>query len=249
MQRRYILCMDVLRVHFRLKETSVWITAEDERHVEAAEDALIEHRRHLESYVKRNPFFLITIERYTYDEREWDEMPDVVRRMVSAANKFNIGPMSAVAGALAELAVERMRDEGASFAIVDNGGDIAILTDREVLVGIYAGDDNPFSGKIAIRIKSGDKIIGVCTSSATVGHSISFGNADAATVVSDGASLADAAATALCNATSDVSSVRRAFNVVRGINGIRGALVIIGDVLAKWGNVEIVRTNNSAPLQ
>ncbi|UYZ39470.1 MAG: UPF0280 family protein [Candidatus Methanospirare jalkutatii] len=228
----------VLREHFRIKETSVWITADEKKHIEVAKDELIRQRRELERFIRWHPLFMLTLERYEFTEKEWGEMPEVARRMVKATEIFNIGPMAAVAGTLAELAVERMRDAGASFAIVDNGGDIAILADREVFVGIYAGE-SPFSGKIAIKVKPSNAIVGVCTSSATVGHSISFGCADAATVISDCASLADAAATALCNAVKGRNSLENAFSILKDAR-IHGALVILGKFLASWGNVEIV---------
>jgi len=229
----------VLREHFRIKETSVWITADEKKHIEVAKEELMRRRRELERFIRWHPLFMLTLERYEFTEKEWEEMPEVARRMVKATEIFNIGPMAAVAGTLAELAVERMRDAGASFAIVDNGGDIAILADREVFVGVYAGE-SPFSGKIAIKVKpSQNAIVGVCTSSATVGHSISFGCADAATVISDGASLADAAATALCNAVKGRNSLENAFRILKDAR-IHGALVILGKFLASWGNVEIV---------
>jgi len=228
----------VLREHFRIKETSVWITADEKKHIEVAKDELVRQRRELERFIRWHPLFMLTLERYEFAEKEWEEMPEVARRMVKATEIFNIGPMAAVAGTLAELAVERMRDAGASFAIVDNGGDIAILADREVFVGIYAGE-SPFSGKIAIKVKPTNAVVGVCTSSATVGHSISFGCADAATVISKSASLADAAATALCNAVKDRNSLENAFGVLKDAR-IHGALVILGKFLASWGNVQIV---------
>jgi len=228
----------VLREHFRIKETSVWITADEKKHIKVAKDELMRRRRELERFIRWHPLFMLTLERYEFTEKEWEEMPEVARRMVKVTEIFNIGPMAAVAGTLAELAVERMRDAGASFAIVDNGGDIAILADREVFVGIYAGE-SPFSGKIAIKVRHTNAIVGVCTSSATVGHSISFGCADAATVISDGASLADAAATALCNAVKDRNSLENAFSILKDAR-IHGALVILGKFLASWGNVEIV---------
>ena len=228
----------VLREYFRIKETSVWITADEKKHIEVAKDELIRQRRELERFIRWHPLFMLTLECYEFTEKEWEEMPEVARRMVKATEIFNIGPMAAVAGTLAELAVERMRDAGASFAIVDNGGDIAILADREVFVGIYAGE-SPFSGKIAIKVKPTNAIVGVCTSSATVGHSISFGCADAATVISDGASLADAAATALCNVVKGRNSLENAFSILKDTR-IHGALVILGKFLASWGNVQIV---------
>ena len=202
----------------------------------------------MERFVRWHPYFLVTLERYQIDEVEVggtigkDELPEVVRRMIDAAGKFGIGPMSAVAGTLAEFAVAAMQDAGATYAMVDNGGDIALINDREMLVGIYAGEST-FSNKIALRIKPSSSLIGICTSSGTVGHSISFGTADAATVISASASLSDAAATALCNVVTDGHSVSKAFRSISRVEGIEGALVIYKDVLATWGKVpEIVKT-------
>lgn len=237
-----------MKESFRLKETLVGITADEKKYIEIAKEAIRQRRQELERFVHWHPYFLVTLERYKVDEAEVsgtserDEMPEVVRRMIDAASKFGIGPMSAVAGTIAEFAVEAMRDAGATYAMVDNGGDIALVSDREVLVGIYAGESQ-FSNKIALRIKPMPTLIGICTSSGTVGHSISFGTADAATVISRSTSLSDAAATALCNAVTDAQSIPEAFRVITHEEGIEGALVIYKDVLATWGKVpEIIKT-------
>ncbi|MHC1623349.1 MAG: UPF0280 family protein [Candidatus Methanospirareceae archaeon] len=237
-----------MKESFRLKETFVWITADEKRYVEIAKEAIKQRRKELERFVRWHPYFLVTLEKYQIDEvevgsgRERDEIPEIVIRMIESAGKFGIGPMSAVAGTLAEFAVEAMQDAGATYAMVDNGGDIALITDREVLVGIYAGEST-FSNKIALRIKPSSSLIGICTSSGTVGHSISFGTADAATVISASASLSDAAATALCNAITDARSIPDAFRSINNVKGIEGAAVICKDVLATWGKVpEIVKT-------
>jgi len=237
-----------MRESFRLKETFVWITADEKRHIEIAKESIVQQRKELERFVRWHPFFLVTLEIYQLDEAEIGseegrtEPPEIVRRMVDSSSKFGIGPMAAVAGTIAEFAVEAMRDAGATYAMVDNGGDIALLTDREVLVGIYAGE-SPFSNKIALRIKPSSSLLGICTSSGTVGHSISFGTADAATVISKSASLSDAAATALGNAVTDGHAIQSAFHSINHVEGIEGALVIYKDVLATWGRIpEIVRT-------
>jgi ApbE superfamily uncharacterized protein (UPF0280 family) len=237
-----------MKESFRLKETFVWITADEKRYLEIAKEEITQRRKELERFVRWYPYFLVTFESYQIDEVEVggtiekDELPVVVRRMIDAAGKFGIGPMSAVAGTLAEFAVEAMQDAGATYAMVDNGGDIALINDREVLVGIYAGESQ-FSNKIALRVKPSSSLIGICTSSGTVGHSISFGTADAATVISRSASLSDAAATALCNAITDAHSIPDAFRSINNVGSIEGALVIYKDVLATWGKVpEIVKT-------
>ncbi|MGC9444630.1 MAG: UPF0280 family protein [Candidatus Methanospirareceae archaeon] len=238
-----------MKEYYQLKETCVWITADEKRYIELAKAEIQRQRRELERFGRWHPYFLVTLERYQLEEvggervceRE-HETPEIVRRMIESTEQFSIGPMAAVAGTLAELAVEAMRDAGATYAMVDNGGDIALLSDREVLVGIYAGA-SPFSHTIALRLKPSPALQAVCTSSGTVGHSISFGIADAATVVGTSASLADAAATALGNAVTDAQEIKAAFRAVSHVPGITGALVIHKDLLAMWGNLpELVKT-------
>jgi len=236
-----------MKEYFQLKETCVWITADEKRYIELAKDEIQRQRRELERFGRWHPYFLVTLEQYQLEEVGGEgvrerETPEIVRRMIESTEKFGIGPLAAVAGTLAELAVEAMRDAGATYAMVDNGGDIALLSDREVLVGIYAGA-SPFSNKIALRLAPSPSLQAVCTSSGTVGHSISFGIADAATVVGTSASLADAAATALGNAVTDAREIKTAFRVISHVAGITGALVIHKDMLATWGNLpELVKT-------
>ncbi len=245
-----------MREHFVLKETSAWITADDERYIEIAKEQIKEHRKELERFIRWHPFFLVTLEPYRMDDEDEgeEEIPEVVRRMIRASAIFGVGPMSAVAGTLAELAVEAMRDAGATHAMVDNGGDVALISDRELLVGIYAGD-SPFSNRIAFRVRPSSSLIGICTSSGTVGHSISFGHADAATVIGSSASLADAAATALCNSVRGAHSrshphpysLAESFRSISHVAGIKGAVVIYHDVLAKWGEIPpLVRLSSCA---
>jgi ApbE superfamily uncharacterized protein (UPF0280 family) len=236
-----------MKESFQLKETFVWITADENRYIEIAKEEVRQRRRDLERFVRWHPYFLVTLESYkggesgVSSESEKGQMPEIVRRMIGSSEKFGIGPMAAVAGTLAELAVEAMRDAGANYAMVDNGGDVALICDREVLVGIYAGE-SPFSQIIALKVKPSSSLVGICTSSGTVGHSISFGNADAATVISHSASLSDAAATALGNAVTDADAIPKAFRVISHVDEIEGALIIYKDKLAMWGQIpEIVR--------
>ena len=227
-----------MKEQFRLKETIAWITADEKKYIEIAKEEIKQRRKELERFVRWHPYFLVTLESYQIEETEVQE---IVRRMTESARKFGIGPMSAVAGTLAELAVEAMRDAGAKHAMVDNGGDVALISDRDVLVGVYAGE-SPFSNKIALRIPPSSSLLGICTSSGTVGHSISFGTADAATVISNSASLSDAAATALGNSVTDAHSITKAFDSINHVEGIESALVIYKDTLATWGKIpEIVK--------
>ncbi|MCK9565110.1 MAG: UPF0280 family protein, partial [Methanothrix sp.] len=151
---------------------------------------------------------------------------------------FGIGPMAAVAGAIAGNALQAMMEEGATYAVVDNGGDICILNDQPIVVGIYAGS-SPISN-LAFQLAARDKPLGICTSSGTVGPSISFGCADAAVVISQDVALADAAATALGNAVTAKAPLQECFQAIDQ-PGIDGALVIRGDKMALWKDLPPLR--------
>ncbi len=221
-----------MREQFQFKQTIVTIMAHKPEFIEVAKRCIIGHRRVLEEYIQKDPFFNITLEPYECSSGA----PQIISRLVQAGNTMGIGPMSAVAGTISALAVEAMVDAGATYAMVDNGGDIALITDHPVVVGLYAGGSA--IKDLGFLIEPCDIIRGICTSSATVGPSLNFGMADAAVVLSEDVSLADSAATALSNATgAGKKGVENAFEVVRYIPGIEGALVIQGDHLGTWGNL------------
>ena len=80
-------------------------------------------------------------------------------------------------------------------------------------------------------------MIGICTSSGTIGHSFSYGNADAAVVISQNPILADAAATALGNRIQNKEDLDTCFHFLEDIDEIEGALVIFRDKIALWGEL------------
>ena len=170
---------EILREHFQLKETIVTIFARESRHIDAARESIREQRAYLENFIRKDPFFQITLEPYDLVQ---DEAPRIVKQMIEKSAVFGIGPMAAVAGAIAGFAVQAMMDEGATYAVVDNGGDICILNDQPIVVGIYAGS-SPIRD-LAFQLAERRKPLGICTSSGSVGPSISFGCADAAVVIS-----------------------------------------------------------------
>jgi ApbE superfamily uncharacterized protein (UPF0280 family) len=215
-----------MKEKFQLKQTVVTIIADAPEHINNAKQAIRTHRHSLERFIALNPFFRFALE--PVDDFV-SEPPEIVRRMLDASSAANVGPMAAVAGVIADLAVEAMVEGGASYAIVDNGGDIALASDRDVAVGIYGGAA-PFED-LAFRIKP-SRFLGICTSSATVGPSISFGTADVACVVAETACLADAAASTLGNLSTDLQA---AFAALKDIRGVFGALLIVDDKLVTWG--------------
>jgi ApbE superfamily uncharacterized protein (UPF0280 family) len=226
---------EIFRERFQLKETRAFISARKERHIRAAERSIREQRALLEEFIRQDPFFMLTLEPYDLPA---EGAPEIVRQMILASSSFNIGPMSAVAGAIAKFAVEAMVEEGASYAVVDNGGDIALQNDQTVLVGIYAGR-SPLRD-LALEVPPREGAMSICTSSGTVGPSISFGFADAATVIASDVVLADAAATALGNAVAAEGSLEESFLAIDRPE-IAGAIVIRGEEMALWGDVPRLR--------
>ena len=222
----------------RIKETIASIVADPEFFA-PAEAEIARRRQDIEEYIARDPRFLTALEPYEVAP----DAPAVVRQMAGAAARAGVGPMAAVAGAIAECAVRAMVAAGAGHAIVDNGGDIAMRIARPVTVGIFAGP-SPIRD-LALRFEAEDGIVSVCTSSGTVGHSLSFGRADAAVAIAKDAALADAAATALGNGVraKDASAIEAAMAPLHAA-GVRGMLVIIGDLLVASGELpEIVRAH------
>jgi hypothetical protein len=145
--------------------------------------------------------------------------------------------MAAVAGAIAER-VGRELMKLSPEVIVENGGDIFMKTLTNRLVGVYAGS-SPFTGKIALEVEPEETPLGICTSSGTVGHSLSYGSADAVIVISPSAALADAAATAIGNLIQESGDIPMGIEFAQDIAGLKGVLIIKGDKLGIWGEVKI----------
>jgi uncharacterized protein len=201
----------------------------------AAKEAVIEQRGYLEGYIRRNPEFVRTLRPFPEDHLA----PPIVRKMIAAGRGAGVGPMAAVAGAVAEQVGHRLLKEAAEV-IVENGGDIFFHTHQPMTVGLYAGP-SALSLKIGLRVAPDAGIHAVCTSSGTVGHSLSFGRADAVCVLSDECALADAAATAVGNRVRAAKDIQAAIRWGRDITGVLGLLIIVGDQMGAWGAIEVVR--------
>lgn len=229
---------ELKRKKFRIKETIVTILAE-ERFIPVAEREILCQRDYLEDYIQRDPFFRDSLEPYEVPRNA----PEIVRRMANAASIVGVGPMASVAGAIAEYTVRAMVRSGATHAIVDNGGDIAMFISHPVIVGIYAG--NKEIKNIGLRFEPQGVITGVCTSSSTIGPSLSFGIADATTVMSKDVILADATATALGNSINEKKreSIESALHTF-AIDEIDGMIAIVGDKMGIYGDIpEMVKVN------
>lgn len=204
----------LLKRNYRYKESNCTIISERETALDAAVESIIFHREKLEKYVLENPVFL-----HSFEPVIVDGGPKIVLSMAEAAEEAGVGPMAAVAGVIADMAVEAMADTGARVAIVENGGEVSIKTDRKVDVALQAGD-TPLSKRLGFRIAEGS--LGVATSSGLFSHAWSFGESEAVTVFAENAGIADAAATS-------VGNVITGNNVNRVISeGVKWALAIKG---------------------
>lgn len=223
-------------VTFEVKEleTDLLISASKDLEKQARESVL-NYREDIRSYIAKNRDFLTSLEPVEVT----GDAPEIVKAMADAGKRASVGPMAAVSGAVAEF-VGRDLLAYTDEVIVENGGDIFIKTKVKRVLGIYAGENSPFSGKLALEIAPSDKGLGVCTSSGTVSHSLSFGKADAALIVSADTALADAVATAVGNIVKDKDCIEKGIDFARSIDAIKGALIIVDDKLGSWGEIKLV---------
>jgi ApbE superfamily uncharacterized protein (UPF0280 family) len=219
-------------VRVTVQETDLIVYA---RHIntDAVRDAVIEQRGHIEGYLRRHPGFYPALEPWPDDP----VAPPIVREMIRAGQKAAVGPMAAVAGAMAEAVGRKLLDRTDEI-IIENGGDIFLATEHDVTVGVYAGN-SPLSLNIGLNIPSSETPFSICTSSGTVGHSTSFGKADAVCVLCRSCAQADAGATAIGNQVRSPDDIEAAIRLGRTIPGIVGILVIVEDKMGAWGRIEI----------
>ncbi len=200
---------------------------------EPALQAVHHYRRQIESYIESCPDFLKSLIPLMKDNMA----PPIVRDMLDAADRAGVGPMAAVAGAMAERVGRDLLTLSGNI-MVENGGDIFIGMDREVRVGLFAGT-SPLSDRIALRIRPEQTPLGICTSSGTVGPSLSLGRADAVTVISKSAALADAAASSIGNLVQNATTIGNGIERAKEIAGVLGVVIIVGDRMGAWGEVEL----------
>ncbi|OGW74960.1 MAG: thiamine biosynthesis protein ApbE [Omnitrophica bacterium RBG_13_46_9] len=222
-------------VNFTVQDGQTDISISAERYLkDKAKKLISRYRSDIMHYIKIKPEFEFSLEPLPLD----GDAPAIVGAMLKASFLAGVGPMAAVAGAISEF-VGRDLLKFTNQIILENGGDIFIKTDEERRIGIYAGD-SPLSGKIAIRIKPDSTPLGICTSSGTVGHSLSFGKADAVSVVARNAFLADSCATATGNRVNTENDIEKALNFVKSIEDVIGAVVIYKDKIGTIGDIELV---------
>ena len=231
--RRQIRHERLVPFEVAVQETDLLILAESDL-AELAEEVIYRVRGPLEGYIAQHRDFLEAMDPLPPDPFA----PPMVKEMLAAAQKCGTGPMAAVAGAIAEQVGLALLEES-SEVVVENGGDCFIKVNSPLQVSIFAGSSR-LSESVALKVLPEATGLGICTSSGTVGHSLSFGKADAVTVIAPSTALADAAATMICNQVQSESDIQRALAFAQEIEEVRGVIIIMGDQIGAWGEVELV---------
>jgi len=217
-----------------VEETDLYIRAQTDLSG-TAHDSVTKCRNIIKAYIREHPDFATSLEPLEVES----EAPPIIREMANAAAAFNIGPMAAVAGSIARFVGQELLQHSRQV-IVENGGDIFIKSLKDRTIGVYAGN-SPLSGEIGLVIKAADTPLAICTSSGTVGHSLSFGKADAIVALSKSAAFADAAATAIGNIIKTPEDIQKGIDLAAAKDGLCGVVIIIGDKIGVYGNIEICR--------
>lgn len=225
------------RVQYQVvvEETDLWISADRDLTAEITQWVSAFRQQILDAEVEY-PGFIKSLEPLAGSS----EVP-LIDRMLNASALAGVGPMAAVAGGISQAVGERMREAGHSRNLcIENGGDIYMDSEEDRTILIYAGS-SPLSEKIGLRLRRDQFPLGICTSAGTVGHSLSFGKADAAVILARNAFLADAVATAAGNHLKTPADMERTLAFIRSIPGIMGCVLIIGEHLGAWGDLELVQ--------
>jgi ApbE superfamily uncharacterized protein (UPF0280 family) len=230
--RQWVKGKDLVSFNVVVEETDLHIRALKNLRSKALK-LVTKYRNILERYIERHPSFLTSLESIPINE----DAPLIIKSMSEAAEKAGVGPMASVAGAMAEFIGNELLPFSPEV-IVENGGDIYIRSLKKRIVGIYAGK-SPLTGQIGLEINGEDTPLGICTSSGTLGHSLSYGQADAVVVLSQSAILADAAATAIGNIIKQPGDIESGIEFAQSIEGLKGLVIIIDDSVGLWGEVKI----------
>ncbi len=219
-----------------MKETDLLVHAETKLVAETRE-LVLEQRGYVEAYINAYPDFMTALDPWRLE----GPAPMIISDMVNAGARAGVGPMAAIAGAVAER-VGRGLLTFSDQVIVENGGDVFIKTNGPVTIGIFAGT-SPLSMQLGIQLDCEKKPAAVCTSSGTLGHSLSLGKADAVCVLADSCALADAAATAIGNLIQSPADINNAIAAGQRIAEITGIVIIAGEKIGAWGDLEMVPLN------
>ena len=220
-------------------ESDLWIGVDSGSYSASMESdtyaMLVDLRRTMDAYLLIDPQYKTALTPYDAGL----EAPDILKEMSKVSHKTGIGPMSAVAGAVALKVAGFLKSRyDVNEVIVENGGDIYAQASTDMDISVFAGQ-SPLSEKIGLHIPAGSFPLGICTSSGTVGPSLSLGRADAVMIVCNDVMLADSYATAMANRIKSVNDLQPVFDRITNTPAILGAIAVKDDRMAICGQFEL----------
>ena len=230
--RKLIEEKGLVKFEVKVEETDMLILAEKNLKKEIEEEVKYQ-RNILKSYIKSHPEFL-----HSFSPVEVESEEKIIKLMSESSKLTSTGPMASVAGAMAEIVGKKFLKYSRSI-FIENGGDIFAKFDKDFTIGIYAGK-SPFSMKIGIKMKKSEFPYGIGTSSGKIGHSFSYGDADAVSVISKSSAFSDGAATYFGNIVKGKIDEKKIEEELKKFPFIEGILIIREEKLFIWGNIELV---------
>ena len=189
----------------------------------------------IDVYLQQDPQYTLSLVPYNAQEHA----PQILKEMSEISHKAGVGPMATVAGAFATHIAQQLKKRfKIEEIIIENGGDIYADIQDDIDVAIFAGK-SPLSERIGLHIEAKESPLGICTSSGTVGHSLSFGKADAVMMVWKDASLADGYATAIANQIQTSDDINPVLRRIENETDILSALLVKDDKMGVVGQFEL----------
>ena len=231
--RDWINNEDLYETRIISQETDLQIFTNKRLGSDFVKEKVSQYRWQIENYISRDRRLLVSLKPINVELTA----PPIIQQMSEAARIANVGPMATVAGAIAQFLGRDLLKKGYSDVIIENGGDIFLKTTKTRSVGIYSGRLSTFN-RLKLKINPKDSPLGICTSSGSVGHSLSFGCADSIVILSKNTLLADAVATATGNRVQSRKDLQPALDFTRSIKGVLGVIIILKKDLISWGKIE-----------
>jgi len=224
---------DLTSFIIRVEETDLVVLAECDVS-EKAKEAVRRYRNQIETTIKLLPSFLTSLEPINLKSSF-----KIINEMVQKANLAGVGPMAGVAGAIAEYAGKDLLSYSKEI-IIENGGDIFISSKKDRILLVYAGESSPFKNRLKLKVSGNNTPCGICTSSARIGHSLSFGNTDATVIIAHSTVTADILATAVGNIIKTDKDLEKGMEFAKSFKEVIGGLILFGNKACAWGKIEFV---------
>jgi uncharacterized protein len=236
--RKNISIKDKYFYRLRYKYTDLFITS-DRDILKELEEPVVSFYSEIEEIILNDRAFTNSL----VPVKERDYYPGSIKRMCRAAYKFRVGPMAAVAGAVCDRIAEKISGS-CGFLMIENGGDVFIKSSTPVKIGLFSSKSS-FSGRLNIVIDAKQTPCGICSSSGTMGHSLSLGRSDLVTVMAGSATMADAAATAVANSILENTDIEKSISIYKKYKEVKGIIIIKDGRIGIWGKLQLVRSDNN----